>query len=504
MNNNMDGEMFPGVPRKIQETNSSLLHNPPLAIMYGTATGPQTGVSTPRSSSSLRPLVLSHGSLEHSFLIPTNIHFQASQIKDRFLASLPEPTDELAQDDEPSSVAELVARYLGFVAQDVNEGEDDAQGSYEEVLKLVLNEFERGFLRGNEVHALVATLPGIDTKKLKVVESYYAARAASNRPIRPHESALFRAASDEEAKIYNVFGGQGNIEEYFDELSGFVQHIRGLCGGLNHRICGTLAECCLAAATAAADSWESFEKVAVSALTVLFWIGSRSQQTFPRTSLAPTILQDSLDHGEGTPTPMLSIRDLSQAQVQEHISATNKYLPEDRQIAISLINSARNMVVAGPPISLYGLNLQLRKVKAPTGLDQTRIPFTERKFQWEKATVFPNATHVLDFGPGGVSGLGVLTSRNKDGTGVRVILAGTVNGTVPEVGYKPELFDRDEEHAVKYAVDWVKEHGPKLVKTSSGQTFVDTKDESNLGSAACHGCWHDPMYCSLDVLWLQP
>ena len=110
--------------------------------MYGTSTGPQTGVSTPRSSSSLRPLSLSHGSLEHSFLIPTNLHFHASQIKDRFLGSLPAPTDELAQDDEPSSQAELVARYLGFVAQEVEEGEDDAQGSYEECLKLVLNEFE--------------------------------------------------------------------------------------------------------------------------------------------------------------------------------------------------------------------------------------------------------------------------------------------------------------------------------------------------------------------------
>ena len=50
-----------------------------------------------------------------------------------------------------------------------------------------------------------------------------------------------------------------------------------------------------------------------------------------------------------------------------------------------------------------------------------------------------------------------------------------MDGTNAEVGYKPEIFDRDAEHAVKYAVDWVKEHGPKLVKTSVGQTFVDTK-----------------------------
>lgn len=600
--------------------------------MYGTGTGPQTGVSTPRSSSSLRPLTVSHGVLETSFLVPTSLHFHASQLKDHFSASLPPPTDELAQDDEPSSTTELVARYMGFVAQNVENGEDDAQGSYEEVLKLVLQEFERAFLRGNDVHALVANLPGIDAKKLEVIRSYYAARAVLNRTVRPHQSALFRAAEDGDAIIYNIFGGQGNIEEYFEELRelwetypsfvgslimtaaeqlqnlaneptaeklftkgldvmnwlqnpdatpdvdylisapvsfpliGLVQlaHYEVTCkvlgihpGTLRDRIAGTTGHSqgvVMAAATAAADSWESWPEIVKSALSILFWIGARSQQTFPRTSMTPSVLQDSIDNGEGTPTPMLSIRDLSQAQVQKHVDATNKYLPADRHIAISLINSPRNMVVTGPPMSLYGLNLQLRKVKAPTGLDQTRVPHTQRKVRfvnrflpitapfhsqylaeatalidedlkniridakalgipvydtntgkdireqvegnvvptlirlitrdavnWEQATVFEKATHVLDFGPGGISGLGILTSRNKEGTGVRVILAGTVNGPATEAGYKPELFDRDEEHAVKYAIDWVKEYGPKLIKNSSGQTFVDTKMSRLLG-----------------------
>ncbi|KAK3307455.1 acyl transferase domain-containing protein [Chaetomium strumarium] len=605
--------------------------------MYGngSGTGPQTGAATPRSSASLRPLTLSHGSLETSFLIPTGLHFHASRLKERFVATLPTPTDELAQDDEPSSVPELVARYMGYVAHEVAEGEDeDASGSGEEVLKLVLNEFERAFLGANDVHALAATLPGIDAKKLVVIRSYFAARSASNRAMKAHESALFRAAGDEDepAKLYNIFGGQGNIEEYFEELRelyetypsfvgelitssaellqtlsshpsaeklyskgldvmnwlhhpdatpnvdylvsapvsfpliGLVQlaHYTVTCkvlglhpGILRERISGTTGHSqgiVLAAATAAADSWESFEEIAKSALTILFWIGARSQQTFPITSMSPSMLQDSIDNGEGTPTPMLSIRDLPQAEVQKHIDQTNQYLPEDQHISISLINSPRNLVVAGPPTSLCGLNAQLRKVKAPTGLDQTRIPFTERKIRfvnrflpitapfhskylakatsliaedlkdvqidvgrlgipvydtntgedvrervtgnvvpalvrmitenpvhWEKATVFPGATHILDFGPGGISGLGVLTSRNKDGTGVRVILAGTVNGTVTEVGYKSELFDRDEDNAVKYAIDWVKEYGPKLVKTSSGRTYVDTKMSRLLG-----------------------
>ncbi|KAI4868692.1 beta subunit of fatty acid synthase [Hypoxylon rubiginosum] len=602
--------------------------------MYGTGTGtgPQTGVSTPRSSSSLRPLTLSHGSLDSSFLVPTSLHFHASQLKDRFTAGLPAPTDELALDDEPSSVAELVARYMGFVAHEVEEGEDDAQGSYEEVLKLLLNEFERMFLRGNDVHTLAKNLPGILSKQISVVRCYYTARSVANRAIRPHESALMRAADEGDAAIYSIFGGQGNIIEYFDELRevyetypsfvgelvaasadllhnlaldsrvqklyakgldimewlrspdttpdpqylisapvslpliGLVQlcHYQVLGKGLGvhpgilrDRIRGATGHSqgvIVAAATAAADSWESYEKLAKDALTILFWIGARSQQVFPRTSLTPVMLQDSIDNGEGDPTPMLSIRDLPQSEVQKHINATNQYLPEDRHIAISLVNSPRNMVVTGPPISLYGLNLQLRKVKAPTGLDQTRIPHTERKVRfvnrflpitapfhskylagatklidedlkdikidseslgiavyntctgtdlrdevegdivpslvrmitrdpvnWEKATIFPEATHVLDFGPGGISGLGILTSRNKEGTGVRVILAGTIDGAAQEVGYKSELFDRDEEHAVVYANDWVKEYGPRLVKTSKGRTYVDTKMSRLLG-----------------------
>ncbi|KAJ5335449.1 Acyl transferase/acyl hydrolase/lysophospholipase [Penicillium brevicompactum] len=599
--------------------------------MYGTSTGPQTGINTPRSSQSLRPLILSHGSLEFSFLVPTSLHFHASQLKDSFTASLPEPTDELALDEEPSSVTELVARYIGHVAHELEE-EDDAQGNFLDVLKLVLNEFERAFMRGNDVHAVAAALPGIVSKKNQVVEAYYAGRAAAGRPTKPYDSALFRAASDEAAGIYSVFGGQGNIEEYFDELRdiyttypsfveelitssaellqslshepeasklypkgldimkwlqdrdtqpdidylvsapvslpliGLVQlaHYTVTCrvlgrqpGDILERFLGTTGHSqgvVTAAAIATATSWESFAKASRNALTMLFWIGLRSQQAYPRTSIAPSVLQDSIENGEGTPTPMLSIRDLSLAAVQEHIDATNQHLPEDRHISISLVNSARNFVVTGPPISLYGLNLRLRKVKAATGLDQNRVPFTQRKIRfvnrflpitapfhsqylssaydriledledvvdisakelvipvfhtktgedlrqlgdksivpslirmithdavnWEQATVFPRATHILDFGPGGISGLGVLTNRNKDGTGVRVILAGEMDGTNAEVGYKPELFDRDE-HSVKFAVDWVKEHGPRLTQTSAGQTYVDTKMSRLLG-----------------------
>ncbi|KAI5794515.1 acyl transferase domain-containing protein [Peziza echinospora] len=601
--------------------------------MYG-STGALTGVSTPRSASSLRPLVITHGPLEHALLIPTSLHFHASSLRERFLATLPAPTEELASDDEPASAAELVSKFLGYVAEQVETGEDDAQGTYEEVLKLVLSEFEGRFLRGNEVHAVAAGLPGTPLKRQQVVKAYYSARQSTNRPIKTHDSALFRAASDGNAAIYAIFGGQGTIEEYFQELrevytvyNGIVEEFISVCAStlsklsrdpkagkvyskgldvmrwlqdedatpdltylvsapvslpiiglvqlahyyvtcrilgkepqdLRANFAGTTGHSqgiITAAALATATTWESFVKVSQDALTVLFWIGCRSQQTYPRTSLAPTTLQDSVAHGEGVPSPMLGVRDLSIAQVQRHVDATNTHLPEDRHIHISLINGARTVVVTGPPQSLYGLNLSLRKVKAPTGLDQNRVPFTERKVRfthrflpisapfhspylsaaasiidddlknitsfsrkqlgiplyetfegkdlrqekgpdnlvpelvrmvtnipvhWEKATVFPSATHIIDFGPGGNSGLGVLTQRNKEGTGVRIIIAGALEGTTADLGYKAELFDRDEEHAVKYAVNWVKEYGPTLVRTKEGKTYVDTKFSRLLG-----------------------
>jgi len=44
---------------------------------------------------------------------------------------------------------------------------------------------------------------------------------------------------------------------------------------------------------------------------------------------------------------------------------------------------------------------------------------------WAKATDFAeSATHAIDFGPGGLSGIGPLTARNFDGRGIRVIVVG--------------------------------------------------------------------------------
>ena len=75
---------------------------------------------------------------------------------------------------------------------------------------------------------------------------------------------------------------------------------------------------------------------------------------------------------------------------------------------------------------------------------------------WTKATNFPeSATHAVDFGPGGVSGIGPLTARNLEGRGVRVIVTGDkAKGT-------SELFGQ----TIKKEVWWSKRFTPNLVKT---------------------------------------
>lgn len=115
---------------------------------------------------------------------------------------------------------------------------------------------------------------------------------------------------------------------------------------------------------------------------LLFWIGTRAQQVFPPTTLNPTILEDSINNNEGNPTPMLAITGLRESQVLKHLEETNSHLAPERQIEVTLHNGPRSFVCTGPPQSLYGLNLSLRKLKAPTGLDQSRVPFSQRKIKF--------------------------------------------------------------------------------------------------------------------------
>ncbi|KAF4438953.1 fatty acid synthase beta subunit [Fusarium austroafricanum] len=184
-------------------------------------------------------------------------------------------------------------------------------------------------------------------------------------------------------------------------LIGFVQlvHYEVTCktlgltpGQFRSRTAGTTGHSqgiITAAATAVAHNWPSWREAMRAALTTLFWIGIRTQQVWnelPHSTISEAMIQDSVDHGERKPSPMLSIRGLSRADLQKCIDATKRYLKNGTHtMAISMTNAPCHFVVSGPPKHLYGLNLQIRKIKnlSSAGMDsavgsmflQVSVPF---------------------------------------------------------------------------------------------------------------------------------
>jgi len=135
-----------------------------------------------------------------------------------------------------------------------------------------------------------------------------------------------------------------------------------------------------AVAASASTSFESFTENAKKALRWLFFCGFRGQEAFPVVSLEPSRIQDSIDGGEGgTPSPMLSSTGLTLKELQPHLSQTNKHLAENSQIHVTLHNGPRALVITGPSRALHGLVVNLRKVRAPNGADQSKIAFSQRK-----------------------------------------------------------------------------------------------------------------------------
>lgn len=107
------------------------------------------------------------------------------------------------------------------------------------------------------------------------------------------------------------------------------------------------------------------------------FLSSNSTEAFPPLSLAPAIISQSIESGEGTPYPMLAVTGLLQSQLEASIKETNQFLEQSGKgaIGISLYNGLRAFVVTGPPTSLVGLVNNLKKHKAESGKDQSKVGF---------------------------------------------------------------------------------------------------------------------------------
>ncbi|KAI9352522.1 hypothetical protein DFJ73DRAFT_926469 [Zopfochytrium polystomum] len=580
-----------------------------------------------------RPLIVRNNGVEVSIPVPLALWPVAESVRERF-TSLPADENTVAEDN----TSFILTSKLLSVALEHSAANDQSLDALPFVAVVFLY-FHDTFLSSNNIHAITRTLP-TTALKMKVLRTYYSAVTALRRQglitksdiTSGASSALLAAVDAGRASIFVVFGGQGNVEDYFDELvnvyntyealaAQFLQQaagtllthsssaeaqklhvaridviswlekpttrpsterllstelslpligltqllsywvmlkvldktpgdVRDFISGTTGHSQGIVSSVVIASSGTEAEFLENTQK----ALGLLFWIGLRSQQSWPATTVNPNILQDSLSNNEGNPTPMLLVSGLRYSEVKPHVDATNSHLPEDKQVHLSLVNGPRASIFTGHPQSLYGLNVALRKLKAAPGQDQSRIPHSQRKVRfasrfipvtvpfhsdylkdvpaqlaedamanslsfdakklaipvlntntgsdlrtttnltmslidqiciqqvrWEIATKV-DVTHILDFGPGGSSGVGGLTHRNKEGTGVQVVLAASLDTAGnTELLDKSYLFDHDVE-SVRFAINWAEKFRPRLIRVAStNEVHVDTSFSRLLG-----------------------
>ncbi|KAJ2492835.1 fatty acid synthase alpha subunit Lsd1 [Coemansia sp. RSA 2050] len=103
---------------------------------------------------------------------------------------------------------------------------------------------------------------------------------------------------------------------------------------------------------------------------------------------------------------------------------------------------------------------------------------------WLQATQHPGVTHIVDFGPGGLSGFGFIAYKNIEGMGIPVICAGALvpRSSKPYLGSKADLYKADLAD-VTTVPNWLAEFGPKLVcRAYDGQLHIDTPMSRVLGA----------------------
>lgn len=155
--------------------------------------------------------------------------------------------------------------------------------------------------------------------------------------------------------------------QFCRRFSGFAGHSQGIVA---------------AVALAASDSWKDFYDNAAKAIRVLCSIGLRGRQACFLPQVNDTGVRDAVAHGEGHPSPMLSVRHLTRDRLDPVISALNLHLPEYARVELALVNGPDTFVVSGPPPSLYALGRRLRALKAEPEDSQVAIPYSKRKVRF--------------------------------------------------------------------------------------------------------------------------
>lgn len=181
----------------------------------------------------LRPLSIKQNTTEVSVLVPTNIWVPAEQLREEF------PKEDVV---EEITDIELAAKFLHFATQRAANA-----SQFLPVARTLFIDFGSQYLKDNDVHAITRSLSP-ESKKV-VIQAYFSALVVlkehdvlTTEEAAPAKSALFEAATRGDAKLFAIFGGQGNIEEYFDELADIWETYQGIVKPFVHRMAGVLAD----------------------------------------------------------------------------------------------------------------------------------------------------------------------------------------------------------------------------------------------------------------------
>lgn len=165
-------------------------------------------------ASSLRPLVVKQNGKEVIFSIPVDIWPVAEHAKE--ILATKTLAEDISDIELSLSVIEVALKLI----------DDEAIVGSLPFLATIFSQFQSRFLQSNGIHAAIR---GVSAESRKTcIKTYYSAIATilkkspadsfSSSDVITHESALFTAVAAGKASVFAIFGGQGNVGDYFDEL----------------------------------------------------------------------------------------------------------------------------------------------------------------------------------------------------------------------------------------------------------------------------------------------
>ena len=98
---------------------------------------------------------------------------------------------------------------------------------------------------------------------------------------------------------------------------------------------------------------------------------------------------------------------------------------------------------------------------------------------WPAAMRFPDASHIIAFDGGRI---GDLIAKNKEGEGVRVVMATEMETFVKDAGTQGEIFAPHLLESSLRTLSWGDRFRPRLVESNSGEPMLDTKLSRLLGT----------------------